>query len=168
TRREIRVRDPVRASRRCGPRFFLETENEVRAREHRFERRADAILEPTPPPPPTRPPPPTPLTRPPRPPSLNPPEPIDFTLRQRPPVRLACNLREDLPRTRTLLAGARRPAGEDPSAAGRFGNAGRLVRALDDEISKMRKRRDAWAARASARKRPIVRTNQILVRAVDL
>ena len=87
--------------------------------------------------------------------------------RERPPVRLAAEAREDLPRARALFRRRRRPAAEDLLAARRLGDAGRLVRSLDDQVAHVRQRRDAGAAGSAAGERPVVRPDQIFVRTFD-
>src|SRR5439155_7372696 len=82
-------------------------------------------------------------------------------------VRVTAEAREDLTRARPLFARRRRPAGKDLLAARRLGDAGDLVRTLDNEVPQVRQRRDARTAGSSTRVRPFVRTNQILVRTLD-
>src|SRR5207247_9978022 len=142
-----------------GVRLLFEPEDEVRARQDRFERGPKAAFETTWPSP-TR-------SAPGRALLVERHQAIDLAGRQRAPVPFAGEPREDLSRARLLLAGRRRPAGEDLLAARRLRDARRLVRSLDDQILEVRQRRDAGAAGTAARERPIVRTNQVLVRAIE-
>ena len=95
-------------------------------------------------------------------------QPIDLAWRQRAAIRLAGKPRDDLPRARLLFRRTRRPAGEDPLAAGGFGQAGDARRALDRQVADVRQRGNAGPARPAARERPVVRPNQVFVGAVGL
>ena len=158
-RREIDVGDAIGAARVRGVRLFLEPEDEMRAREDRLEHFAHAVFKPA--------------GRPARPARLAGPagrffveghQAIDLARRERPPVRLGADARDDLPRARTLLGRHRRPAAEDLLARRRLGDPRRPVRPFDDEVLHVRQRRDARPARAAAGERPVVRPDQILVR----
>ena len=93
---------------------------------------------------------------------------IDFARGQRPPVCVAAEPRHDLPRARLLFARDRRAARKDALTARCLRDPGDPVRSLDRQVADMRQRRDARATGAAAGERPVVRPDQVLVRAIEL
>ena len=93
---------------------------------------------------------------------------IDIIGRGRATVRVGHQVRDDLSGAALLFAGRGRAADEDGAPAGRIGHPGRVEGPTDDQIPQMRQRRDACTPGPAACQRPVVRPDQIFVRALGL
>ena len=146
-RGEVDVGDAIGAARARVGRRLLETEDEIGARQDRFERGAHAGLEAV-------------LGRFA---FVERHDAIDLGGAERPSVGLAAEPRDDLARARALIRRRGRTAAEDFLPARRHRDAGGLVRPANDDVAQLRERGDAAAARTAAGVRPLVRLDQIFV-----